>query len=52
MFLSQTVLTLTLSTSRDLHELQNVLFGPRRDQTCIQGFQQSETKTNLLSYRD
>ena len=28
------------------------LFGPRRDKTCLPGFQQSETQTSLLSYRD
>ena len=26
--------------------------GPRRDKTCLQGFQQSETQTSLLIYRD
>ena len=28
------------------------LFGPRCGKTCLQGFQQSETQTSLLSYRD
>ena len=26
--------------------------GPRHDKTCLRGFRQSETQTNLLSYRD
>ena len=27
-------------------------FGPRREKTCLRGFQQSEIQTSLLSYRD
>ena len=27
-------------------------YGPRRDKTCLQGFQQSELQTSVLSYRD
>ena len=27
-------------------------YGPRRDKTCLQGFQQSKIQTSLLSYRD
>ena len=27
-------------------------YGPRREETCLQGFQQSETQTNLPSYKD
>ena len=26
--------------------------GPRREKTCLRGFQQSEFQTSLLSYRD
>ena len=28
------------------------IYGPGRDNTCLQGFQQSEIQTSLLSYRD
>ena len=28
------------------------LYGPYRDKTSLQGFQQSEIQTSLLSYRD
>ena len=28
------------------------IIGPRSNKTCLQGFQQSETQTSLLSYRD
>ena len=30
----------------------HVLYGPRREKTCLRGFRQSEFQTNLLSYRD
>ena len=29
-----------------------VLYGPRREKTCLRGFRQSEFQTSLLSYRD
>ena len=29
-----------------------VIYGPRRNKTCLQGFRQSETQTSRLSYRD
>ena len=29
-----------------------IIYGPRRDKTCLRGFQQSEAQTSLLSYRD
>ena len=28
------------------------LFGPRREKTCLRGFQQSDIQASLLSYRD
>ena len=31
---------------------ERVIFGPRRDKTCLRGFQQSKTQTSLLSYID
>ena len=33
----------------NLYVLEN---GPRREKTCLQGFQQSECQTSLFSYRD
>ena len=29
-----------------------VAYGPRREKTCLRGFQQSEFRTSLLSYGD
>ena len=29
-----------------------VPYGPRRKKSCLRGFQQSDTQTSLLSYRD
>ena len=28
-----------------------IIIGPRRDKTCLWGFQQTETQTSLLIYR-
>ena len=33
-------------------QLLSVIFGPRREKTCLWGFRQSEIQTSLLSYRD
>ena len=33
-------------------EKRVVLYGPRREKTCLLGFRQSEFQTDLLSYRD
>ena len=35
-----------------LNELAHVLYGPRRDKTCLRGFRPSEFQTSHLSYSD
>ena len=32
--------------------IKDILYGPRREKTCLQGVLQSEFQTSLLSYRD
>ena len=32
--------------------LYSLTFGPRREKTCLWGFQQSEIQASLLNYRD
>ena len=45
-------LLLKLDTEKkDMKETYRI-FGPRREKTCLQGFQQSKTQPSQLSYRD